>query len=179
MIWQAEELGAKWDVVDIPDDLADKAQEWRDAMIEAVVEVDDAAMEAYLEGNEPDNDKIRELIRKGTCEVSFYPVLCGSAFKNKGVQPLLDAVVDFLPSPVEVPAIKGISPKDGSEMERKSSDDEPLSMLVFKIMNDPFVGSLTFRTDLLRHRDFGCIVDEHRARETRTRRANAADAFQR
>ena len=144
LIWQAEDLGAKWDVVDIPDDLADKAKEWRDAMIEAVVEVDDAAMEAYLEGNEPDNNKIRELIRKGTCEVSFYPVLCGSAFKNKGVQPLLDAVVDFLPSPVEVPAIKGISPKDGSEMERKSSDDEPLSMLVFKIMNDPFVGSLTF-----------------------------------
>ena len=144
LIWQAEELGAKWDVVDIPDDLADKAQEWRDKMIEAIVEVDDAAMEAYLEGNEPDNDKIRELIRKGTCEVSFYPVLCGSAFKNKGVQPLLDAVVDYLPSPVEVPAIKGINPKDGSEMERKSSDDEPLSMLVFKIMNDPFVGSLTF-----------------------------------
>ena len=144
LIWQAEDLGAKWDVVDIPDDLADKAQEWRDAMIEAVVEVDDAAMEAYLEGNEPDNDKIRELIRKGTCEVSFYPVMCGSAFKNKGVQPLLDAVVDFLPSPVEVPAIKGINPKDGSEMERTSADDEPLSMLVFKIMNDPFVGSLTF-----------------------------------
>lgn len=144
LIWRAEELGAKWDVVDIPDDLKDKAKEWRDAMIEAVVEADDEAMEAYLEGNEPDNDKIRELIRKGTCEVEFYPVLCGSAFKNKGVQPLLDAVVDFLPSPVEVPAIKGIDPKDDSEMVRKSSDDEPLSMLVFKIMNDPFVGSLTF-----------------------------------
>ncbi|MGI9524763.1 MAG: elongation factor G [Hyphomicrobiaceae bacterium] len=144
LIWHAEELGAQWDVVDIPEDLADQAQEWRDAMIEAVVEVDDVAMEAYLEGQEPDNNKIRELLRKGTCTVSFYPVLCGSAFKNKGVQPLLDAVVDYLPSPVDVPAIKGVSPKDGSEMERKSSDDEPLSMLVFKIMNDPFVGSLTF-----------------------------------
>ncbi|MEM7748393.1 MAG: elongation factor G [Pseudomonadota bacterium] len=144
LIWSGEELGAKWDVVDIPADLADKAQEWREAMIEAIVEVDDDAMEAYLEGNEPDNDKIRELIRKGTCEVSFYPVFCGSAFKNKGVQPLLDAVVDYLPSPVEVPAIKGINPKDDSEMLRESSDDEPLSMLVFKIMNDPFVGSLTF-----------------------------------
>jgi len=144
LIWQAEELGAKWDVVDIPDDLAGKAQEWREAMIEAVVEIDDDAMELYLEGNEPDNDKIRELIRKGTCEVSFYPVLCGSAFKNKGVQPLLDAVVDYLPSPLEVPAIKGINPKDNSEMLRESSDAEPLSMLAFKIMNDPFVGSLTF-----------------------------------
>ena len=144
LIWGGEELGAKWDVVDIPAELADQAQEWREAMIEAIVEVDDEAMEAYLEGNEPDNDKIRELIRKGTCEVSFYPVLCGSAFKNKGVQPLLDAVVDYLPSPVEVPAIKGINPKDDSEMVRESSDDEPLSMLVFKIMNDPFVGSLTF-----------------------------------
>jgi elongation factor G len=144
LIWQAEDLGAKWDVVDIPDDLVDRAQEWREAMIESVVEVDDAAMEAYLEGNEPDNDQIRALLRKGTCSVTFYPVLCGSAFKNKGVQPLLDAVVDFLPSPVEVPAIKGINPKDGSELARKSSDDEPLAMLAFKIMNDPFVGSLTF-----------------------------------
>ena len=144
LIWSGEELGATWDVVDIPAELADQAKEWREAMIEAVVEVDDEAMEAYLEGNEPANDKIRELIRKGTCDVSFYPVLCGSAFKNKGVQPLLDAVVDYLPSPVEVPAIKGINPKDDSELFRESSDDAPLSMLVFKIMNDPFVGSLTF-----------------------------------
>jgi len=144
LIWQAEDLGAKWDIVDIPADLIDKAQEWREAMIEAIVEVDDDAMEAYLEGNEPDNDKIRALIRKGTCEVAFHPVLCGTAFKNKGVQPLLDAVVDFLPSPLDVPAIKGINPKDNSELVRESSDDEPLAMLAFKIMNDPFVGSLTF-----------------------------------
>ena len=144
LIWRDETLGAQWDVVDIPDDLADKASEYREKMIESIVEIDDEAMEAYLEGNLPDNDKIRELLRRGTCSVQFFPVLCGSAFKNKGVQPLLDAVVDFLPSPLEVAAIRGVNPKDGSEMTRKSSDDEPLSMLAFKIMNDPFVGSLTF-----------------------------------
>ena len=144
LIWRDETLGAQWDVVDIPDDLADKASEYREKMIESIVEIDDEAMEAYLEGNTPDNDKIRELLRRGTCSVQFFPVLCGSAFKNKGVQPLLDAVVDFLPSPLEVAAIRGVNPKDGSEMTRKSSDDEPLSMLAFKIMNDPFVGSLTF-----------------------------------
>ena len=144
LIWRDETLGAQWDVVDIPDDLVDQANEYREKMIEAVVEIDDDAMEAYLEGNMPDNDKIRELVRKGTCAVQFFPVLCGSAFKNKGVQPLLDAVVDYLPSPLEVPSIKGVNPKDGSEMARKSSDDEPLAMLAFKIMNDPFVGSLTF-----------------------------------
>jgi elongation factor G len=144
LIWRDETLGAQWDVVDIPDDLVDQANEYREKMIEAIVEIDDEATEAYLEGNMPDNDKIRQLLRKGTCAVQFFPVLAGSAFKNKGVQPLLDAVVDFLPSPIEVPPIKGIDPKDGSEMVRKSSDDEPLSMLAFKIMNDPFVGSLTF-----------------------------------
>jgi elongation factor G len=144
LVWKSENLGAEWDVVDIPADLADRAQEFREALIETVVEMDDDAMEAYLEGNEPDNDTIRSLIRKGTCGVDFFPVFCGSAFKNKGVQPLLDAVVDFLPSPLEVPAIKGIDAKTEEETVRKSSDDEPLSMLAFKIMNDPFVGSLTF-----------------------------------
>ena len=144
LIWRGEDLGAKWDVVEIPADLADKAKEYRDLMIEAVVEMDDAAMEAYLEGNEPDNDGIRALIRKGTIAVQIFPVFCGSAFKNKGVQPLLDAVIEFLPSPVDVPSIKGIDPKTETETVRISSDDEPLSMLAFKIMNDPFVGSLTF-----------------------------------
>ncbi|MBO6640598.1 MAG: elongation factor G [Roseitalea sp.] len=144
LVWKSENLGAEWDVVDIPADLADRAQEFREALIETVVEMDDDAMEAYLEGNEPDNDTIRSLIRKGTCGVEFFPVFCGSAFKNKGVQPLLDAVVDFLPSPLEVPAIKGIDAKTEEETVRESSDDEPLSMLAFKIMNDPFVGSLTF-----------------------------------
>ncbi|MEL6292173.1 MAG: GTP-binding protein, partial [Pseudomonadota bacterium] len=143
LVWRDENLGAEWDVLDIPDDLKAQAEEYREKMIEAAVEADDDAMEAYLEGNMPDNDRIRELVRKGTCEVMFFPVFCGSAFKNKGVQPLLDAVVDYLPSPVEVPAIKGINPKDDSEMVRKSSDDEPLSMLAFKIMNDQY-GALTF-----------------------------------
>ena len=144
LIWRDESLGAKWDEVDIPAELADKAQEFRDLMIETAVEVDEAAMEAYLEGEEPSAEKLQELIRKGTIAGDFVPVMCGSAFKNKGVQPLLDAVVDYLPSPVEVPAIKGIDAKTEEETERKSSDDEPLGMLAFKIANDPFVGSLTF-----------------------------------
>ena len=144
LVWKSENLGAEWDVLDIPAELADRAAEYREALIETVVELDDAAMEAYLEGNEPDNDTIRRLIRKGACEVQFFPVFCGSAFKNKGVQPLLDAVVDFLPSPLEVPAIKGIDAKTEEETTRESSDEAPLSMLAFKIMNDPFVGSLTF-----------------------------------
>jgi elongation factor G len=142
--WKSENLGAEWEVLDIPADLADQAAEYREKLIEVVVEADDDVMEAYLEGNEPDNATIRRLIRKGTCSVEFFPVFCGSAFKNKGVQPLLDGVVDFLPSPLEVPAIKGIDPKDDSETTRESSDEAPLSLLAFKIMNDPFVGSLTF-----------------------------------
>ncbi|QBK30592.1 elongation factor G [Roseitalea porphyridii] len=144
LIWKSENLGAEWDIHEIPADLADQAAEYREKLIETVVEMDDDAMEAYLEGTEPDNDTIRKLIRKGTCGVEFFPVFCGSAFKNKGVQPLLDAVVDFLPSPIEVASIRGIDAKTGEETTRKSSDDEPLSMLAFKIMNDPFVGSLTF-----------------------------------
>ena len=144
IIWEEESLGAKFHEEEIPADLADKAAEYREKLIETVVEIDEEAMEAYLEGNEPDIATIKRLIRKGTCAVDFHPVLCGSAFKNKGVQPMLDAVVDYLPSPVEVPAIKGINPDTEEEMVRESSDDEPLSMLAFKIMNDPFVGSLTF-----------------------------------
>jgi elongation factor G len=144
LVWRNEELGAAWDVVEIPDDLKDRAEEYREKMIEAAVEMDETALENYLEGNMPSNDEIRALIRKGTIAVKFFPMFCGSAFKNKGVQPLLDAVVDFLPSPIEVPAIKGIDPKTEAEIVRKPSDDEPLSMLAFKIMNDPFVGSLTF-----------------------------------
>jgi elongation factor G len=144
LIWKSENLGAEWDVVDIPADLQERAEEFREKLIETVVEVDDEAMDAYLEGTMPDNDTIRRLIRKGTCDVQFFPVFCGSAFKNKGVQPLLDAVVDYLPSPVDIPAIKGIDVKTEAEVDRKASDDEPLSLLAFKIMNDPFVGSLTF-----------------------------------
>ncbi len=143
-IWEGEDKGATFTEKPIPEDLVDKANELRAEMIEAAVEMDDDAMSAYLEGNEPDADTLRKLLRKGTCTNVFYPMLCGSAFKNKGVQPLLDAVVDLLPSPVEVPAIKGLNPKDDSPMERKSSDDEPLAMLAFKIMNFEHVGSLTF-----------------------------------
>ncbi|MDN2568094.1 elongation factor G [Aquibium sp. A9E412] len=144
LVWRSDNLGAQWDIVDIPEDMQAQAEEYREKLIEAAVEMDEAALEGYLEGNVPSNDELRKLIRKGTVDVKFFPMFCGSAFKNKGVQPLLDAVVDFLPSPVEVPPIKGIDPKTESEITRKSSDDEPLSMLAFKIMNDPFVGSLTF-----------------------------------
>jgi elongation factor G len=144
LVWKSENLGAEWDIHEIPADLQEKAEQYREQMIEAAVEMDEGALERYLEGEMPSNDEIRALIRKGTVAVKFFPMFCGSAFKNKGVQPLLDAVVDFLPSPTEVPPIKGIDPKTEAEISRKSSDDEPLSMLAFKIMNDPFVGSLTF-----------------------------------
>ena len=144
LVWRNEELGALWDVLDIPADLQARAEEYREKMIEAAVDMDETAMENYLEGKMPSNDEIRSLIRKGTIAVKFFPMFCGSAFKNKGVQPLLDAVVEYLPSPLDVPAIKGIDVKTEAEVERHADDNEPLSMLAFKIMNDPFVGSLTF-----------------------------------
>ena len=137
-------IGASAVVSDIPADLKDKAEEYREKMIEMAVEVDEAATEAYLEGNMPSNEELVALIRKGTIAVEFHPVLCGTAFKNKGIQPLLDAVVAYLPSPVDVPAIAGIDVKTEEPTTRESSDEAPLSMLAFKIMNDPFVGSLTF-----------------------------------
>jgi elongation factor G len=144
IVWRDESLGAKYEFVEIPADLADKAAEYRERLIETAVEQDDEVMEAYLEGNIPDAATLKRLIRKGTMERAFVPVLCGSAFKNKGVQPLLDAVVDYMPSPLDVPAIKGVLPDSDEEAERPSSDDAPFSALAFKIMNDPFVGSLTF-----------------------------------
>ena len=144
IVWEDESLGAKFNYEDIPANLADDATKYREQLIETAVEQDEAALEAYLEGNEPDEETLKRLIRKGTCNNEFVPIFCGSAFKNKGVQPLLDGVVDYLPSPVEVPSIKGIDPKTEETIARKSSDDEPLSLLAFKIMNDPFVGSLTF-----------------------------------
>jgi len=143
VVWDEETLGAKYHDVEIPADLAEQAKEYREKMIEAAVELDDDAMTAYLEGKEPDEATLKRLIRKAVVTGAFYPVLCGSAFKNKGVQPLLDAVVDYLPSPLDVPAIKGIDPK-GNEVERKADDREPLAMLAFKIMDDPFVGTITF-----------------------------------
>ncbi|CDO47102.1 elongation factor G [Bartonella henselae] len=137
-------IGASATVGEIPSGLKEKAEEYREKLVEMAVEVDEAATEAYLEGVMPTNERLVALIRKGTVEVQFHPVLCGTAFKNKGVQPLLDAVVSYLPSPVDVPAISGVDVKTEGETTRESSDDAPLSMLAFKIMNDPFVGSLTF-----------------------------------
>jgi len=143
VVWQDEQLGAKYDDIEIPEDLVEKAKEYRFALIEAAVELDDAAMEAYLEGKEPSEEVLKKLIRKAVLTGAFYPVLAGSAFKNKGVQPLLDAVVDYLPSPIERGAIKGIDYKTGEETERRPGDDQPLALLAFKIMDDPF-GVLTF-----------------------------------
>ncbi|RVV96543.1 elongation factor G [Mesobaculum littorinae] len=146
-VWLAEDLGASWVVRDIRPELQDKANEMRAELIELAVEQDDEAMEAYLDGTEPDLPKLRELIRKGTLSMSFVPILAGSAFKNKGVQPLLNAVIDYLPGPLDVPAYMGFSPDDETEtrdIARSADDEQPFAGLAFKIMNDPFVGSLTF-----------------------------------
>ncbi|WP_281199157.1 elongation factor G, partial [Hyphomonas adhaerens] len=146
-VWAGEDLGASWEVREIRDSLKDLAEEWRSKLIETAVEMDDDAMEAYLEGNEPDEAKLRELIRKGTLSLSFVPVLAGSAFKNKGVQPMLNAVIDFLPGPLDVPPYMGFMPGDEEEVrniERKADDSQPFSGLAFKIMNDPYMGTLTF-----------------------------------
>jgi elongation factor G len=144
IIWLEESLGAKFEYAEIPDDLKEKAAKYRSDLIEMAVEQDDDLMEAYLEGNEPSTADLKKLIRKGTLAMAFVPVVCGSAFKNKGVQPLLDAVVDYLPSPLDVPAIQGLKLDGVTPDERASSDDVPFSALAFKIMNDPFVGTLTF-----------------------------------
>ena len=144
ILWKDESLGAEFEYVDIPANMADQAAEYREKMIDTVIDQDDDAMEAYLEGNEPDEATLKRCIRKGTIAGTFVPVLCGSAFKNKGVQPLLDAVVDYMPSPIDVPSIKGHKVDSDEEIERHSTDDEPFSGLAFKIMTDPFVGSLTF-----------------------------------
>ncbi len=144
IVWQGEDLGAEYDIVDIPADSQDRATELREKLIEIAVEADDDAMEAYLEGNEPDEATLKACIRKGAIARTFVPVLCGSAFKNKGVQPLLDAVVDYLPSPLDLPPIDGVDPDSGEPVVRNSDPNEPFSALAFKIMNDPFVGSLTF-----------------------------------
>ena len=142
--WKDESLGAEFVEEDIPADMADQAAEFRAKLVETAVEMDDAAMEAYLDGKEPSRDTLIACIRKGVLTSSFVPVLCGASFKNKGIQPLLDAVVDYLPSPLDVPDVKGVKPDSEEELIRRSSDDEPFSGLAFKIMTDPFVGSLTF-----------------------------------
>ncbi len=144
-IWRGDELGAKYDVTDeIPEDVRPVAEEWREKMIEAIVETDEELMEKYLEGEEISVEELKKALRKATINRELVPMLCGSAFKNKGVQPLLDAVIDFLPSPVDVPPVKGVNPQTGEEEERHASDDEPFCALAFKVMADPYAGQLTY-----------------------------------
>ncbi|MGN6309721.1 MAG: elongation factor G [Xanthobacteraceae bacterium] len=143
LVYNQDSLGSMYDVEAIPADLADKAKEYREKLVEAAVELDDDAMAAYLDGSEPDEATLKRLIRKAVLTGAFYPVLCGTAFKNKGVQPLLDAVVAYLPSPLDVPAIKGVDDA-GNEVVRHADDKEPMALLAFKIMDDPFVGTITF-----------------------------------
>jgi elongation factor G len=144
IIWKDESLGAEFSYEEIPADMKDQAEDYRARLVETAVEVDDELLEKYLSGEEISEDEIKKCIRRGTIAATFVPVLCGSAFKNKGVQPLLDAVVDYLPSPLDVPAVKAIDAKTEQEIERPISVDEPFAGLAFKVMNDPFVGSLTF-----------------------------------
>ena len=144
-IWDVEgDFGMKFKEVEIPADLKDKAAEYRAKMIETAVEADEALMERYLEGGEITNDEIKSALRKGTCALQFNPVLCGTAFKYKGIQKLLDAVVDYLPSPLDIPAITGINPETNQEETREASDDVPFSALAFKIMTDPYMGQLAY-----------------------------------
>ncbi|NPB06962.1 MAG: elongation factor G, partial [Aquificae bacterium] len=142
--WLEETLGAKYEVIDIPPEYREKAQEWREKMVETIVETDDELMEKYLEGEEISVEELRKALRKATINRQLVPVLCGSAFKNKGVQPLLDAVIDYLPSPVDLPPIKGVNPKTGEEEERKPLDEEPFCAYAFKVMADPYAGQLTY-----------------------------------
>ena len=144
LVWKDEALGAEFTVGDIPADYVADATKQRAHLIETAVELDDDALEAYLEGTEPDEETLRRCIRAGTLSGAFVPVFNGSAFKNKGVQPLLDGVIAYLPAPTEVAPVRGVDPQSGDEIVRPSSDDEPFSALAFKIMTDPFVGSLTF-----------------------------------
>jgi len=158
IIWEEEGLGAAFHEEEIPADMVEKAQAWRIKMIETIVDLDEAAMEAYLEGEEPSIETMKALIRKGTISLAFHPVLCGTAFKNKGVQPLLDAVVDYLPCPLDIPAIRGIDLKTEKEIVRRPLDSEPMALLAFKIMNDPFVGTLTFCRLYSGHLETGTTV---------------------
>jgi elongation factor G len=144
VVWDNDALGASFREEEIPADLKDKAEEARSYLIENAVELDDEAMEAYLSGEEPSEETIKKCIRKAVINGAFYPILCGSAFKNKGVQPLLDAVIDYLPSPLDIPPTPGLDFRTEEPIVRRASDEEPLSVLAFKIMDDPYVGSLTF-----------------------------------
>jgi elongation factor G len=158
LVWEDETLGAKYHDEEIPAALREQAENYRHDLIEAAVELDDDVMAAYLDGVEPDVATLKRLIRKAVRTIAFVPILCGSAFKNKGVQPLLDAVVDYLPSPLDREAIRGVDPDTGAEVVRHASDDEPFSTLAFKIMDDPFVGSLTFARVYSGHIESGTTV---------------------
>ena len=144
IIWKEDTLGAEFTINDMSTDFKDKTDEYRKKLVELAVEQDDSVMEAYLDGKEPDIDTLKKCIRKGTINGTFVPTLCGSAFKNKGVQPMLDAVIDYLPSPLDLPPVKGVNVNDDTEVSRDSSDNQPFSALAFKIMTDPFVGTLAF-----------------------------------
>ncbi len=144
IIWLEETLGAKYEYREIPPEYTEKAQEWREKMIETIVETDDSLMEKYLEGEEIDTESLRIALRKATIDRKLVPIVCGSAFKNKGVQPLLDAVIDYLPSPIDLPPVKGINPETGEEEERKPLDEEPFCAYAFKVMSDPYAGQLTY-----------------------------------
>ena len=144
IVWDDESLGAKFNEVEIPADLKEQADKYRQELVETAVEQDESLMEAYLEGKEISEEDLKKCIRKGTLSFAFVPIVCGSAFKNKGVQPLLDAVVDFLPSPIDIGEIKGTKPGTEDQLTRKFSNTEPFAALAFKVANDPFVGSLTF-----------------------------------
>ncbi|HZM08106.1 MAG TPA: elongation factor G, partial [Methylocella sp.] len=158
VVWEDEALGAKYSDAEIPEDLKAKAEEYRHILLEAAVELDDDVMAAYLDGVEPDAETLRRLLRKAVRYITFVPILCGSAFKNKGVQPLLDAVVDLLPSPVDREAIKGVDMDTGAEVLRLPRDEDPFSMLAFKIMDDPFVGTITFARVYSGHVESGTTV---------------------
>ncbi len=144
IIWEEETLGAKYHYEEIPENLKDLAYEYREKLIETLADIDETIMEKYLEGEEITKEEIKAAIRKGTINLDIFPVLCGAAFKNKGVQPLLDAVVDYLPSPVDLPPVKGINPETGEEEVRHPSEDEPFCAMAFKVMVDPFVGQLVY-----------------------------------
>ncbi|WP_028949798.1 elongation factor G [Sulfurihydrogenibium subterraneum] len=144
IVWDGDELGAKFSEKDIPSDLVDLAQEWRDKMIEAIVETDETLMEKYFAGESISEEELKTALRKATIERKLVPMLCGTAFKNKGIQPLLDAVIDFLPSPLDLPPIKGTNPNTGEEAERKPLDEEPFCALAFKVMADPYAGQVTY-----------------------------------
>jgi len=144
IIWDESTLGAKFRFEDVPSDMKDLVHEYRDKLIEAAADFDEVVMEKYMDGKQPTEDELKKAIRKGTIQMDITPVICGSSFKNKGIQPLLDSVLEYLPSPIDIAAIKGINPDTEQEEERKADDNAPFSAIAFKIMTDPFVGQLTF-----------------------------------